>query len=283
MPLDMTPKAQIRQPDVKHITTGEIDPAQNAESFLEEIAKYNQLGKALRKESLKEIGQRLAKIAELAEVAVTNEAADWFDAHTLKRNMKEVKTYAGDFLKLAEEADTINQRMSALYDDMGRILERYFEIPDDLEPADEHPNRPDVMGQDDTLNQHTVQETAENETMSRYNKMLKTPKDLEPATKSAKDNSSVAGVTKFDPPGDEAPEPLDEAGPPLSGRDPRVFNATPLPPVSSDPKKVDALTLRAIKAVHTRLKAKNPNMANKFAQLSPTKMKEVVWELATKV
>src|SRR5690349_16243844 len=107
------------------------------ENVLESIARYNEYGKALRRDTtLQEIGMQLARIAELAEQAVVNEADDWFDAHTLKRNMKEIKSYANDFVKLAKESDMINQRMTALYDDMGRILERYFEIPDtDVEKA----------------------------------------------------------------------------------------------------------------------------------------------------
>lgn len=138
-------KASLKKPelqtndDVIGVTTGEVDPKMELEQFLGEIAKYKHYGKALRKESLKEIGQRLAKIAEMAEVAVTNEASDWYDAHTLKRHMKEAKGYSSDFLKLAEEADAINQRMSALYEDMGRVLERYFDIPDDLENREDLP------------------------------------------------------------------------------------------------------------------------------------------------
>jgi hypothetical protein len=280
MPFNSLTKASIKQPDVKHIASGEIDPAQETDNFLQRIAEYNKFGRILKRESLSEVGQQLAKIAEMAEVAVTNEAADWFDAHTLKRNMKEVKTYANDFLKLAQEADTINQRMTALYDDMGRILERYFEIPDDLEPA-EPVDHHDPMGQDDPLNQKTVAETAESETLNRYKQQNKHPTDVEPVSKNHKDHDTVAGA-KPTPAGDEAPQKLDEAEP-LSGRDPRIYNATPLPPVTPDPKKMDALTLRAIKAVHTRLKSKNPEMASRFAKLDPIKMKEVVWILATKV
>lgn len=237
MPHELRVKAQIKQPDVKHVTTGEIDPAQEIEQFLEAIAQYNKFGKVLRRESLKEIGERLAKIAEMAEVAVTNEASDWFDAHTLKRNMKEVKSYANDFLKLAQEADTLNQRMTALYDDMGRILERYFEIPDEdeeIEPA--HP-----VGYEAELDLPVM-------------------------------------------PDEDEPQKLEEDDmPPLAGRDPRIYQATPLPPVKPDSKKMDELTLRAIKAVYKRLKAKNPETASKFAKLPPVKMKEVVWELATRV
>lgn len=101
------------------------------EMTLQEIGRYNELGQTLRHGSkLRSVAEQLMNIAELAEKAVVNEADDWFDGYTVKRNMGEIKKYAGDFMKLATEADMMNQRMTALYDDCGRILERYFEIPD---------------------------------------------------------------------------------------------------------------------------------------------------------
>jgi hypothetical protein len=96
---------------------------------VQSISEYNKYGKAIRRnQSLQDVAMKLAQIAELAEEAVLSEADDWFDAHTLKRNMKEIKGYSSEFQKLAEEADMTEQRMSALYEDMGRVLERYFEI-----------------------------------------------------------------------------------------------------------------------------------------------------------
>jgi hypothetical protein len=134
MPLDnSTPPSIVKKP-AQSLAAPQQSPEekkQEVENFLECIAKYNTYGSALKRATtMQEVGSQLAQIAELAEAAVVSEAEDWFDAHTLKRNMKEIKTYAGDFVKLAQEADMINQRMTALYDDMGRILERYFEIPD---------------------------------------------------------------------------------------------------------------------------------------------------------
>jgi hypothetical protein len=148
MPIDNnTPMASVKKP-TSPLSAPQVNPAQQKmqiENFLECIAKYNTYGKALKRATtMQEVGGQLAQIAELAEQAVVNEADDWFDSHTLKRNMKEIKSYATDFVKLATEADTINQRMTALYDDMGRILERYFEIPDE-EMAQ------DVTNSDDTV------------------------------------------------------------------------------------------------------------------------------------
>jgi hypothetical protein len=117
------------------------------EQVLEAIAEYGDHGRALKHATtMQEVGQKLAHIAELAEHAVVSEAEDWYDAHTVKRNTSEMKKYASDFMKLAKEADMINQRMTALYEDMGRILERYFELPQN---GDETPDN--ASASDDTV------------------------------------------------------------------------------------------------------------------------------------
>lgn len=101
------------------------------ENVLETIAHYKQLGKKIKRESMmREIAEQINHIAEIAENTVVSEADDDYDAHTVKRHMGELKKYAGDFSKLAEEADMLESRMNALYEDAGYVLERYFEIPD---------------------------------------------------------------------------------------------------------------------------------------------------------
>ncbi|MGH2564059.1 MAG: hypothetical protein ACRDE5_06085, partial [Ginsengibacter sp.] len=98
------------------------------------IENYRQYGQILRKSGrMQELAEKLSAIAEFAESSLMQEAGDWYDGHTIKRNMKEMKGYAGDFVKLASEADTMHQRMEALYDDMGHVLERYFEIREETE------------------------------------------------------------------------------------------------------------------------------------------------------
>lgn len=107
------------------------DKKEEGFNFFDIVGKYNEYGKLLRRENtLSELGQQLSDIAEYAEHTLTNESPDWFDAHTIRRNIKEMQGYAKEFQKIAEEADSYNMRMEALYDDMGRVLERYFDIYD---------------------------------------------------------------------------------------------------------------------------------------------------------
>jgi hypothetical protein len=126
-------------------------------TFGEIVGRYNEYGRVLKREhSLSELAQQLSDIAEYAEYTLTNEQDDWFDAHTVRRNIKEMKAYAKEFAKIAQEADSYNARMSALYDDMGRVLERYFEIYEtneggDMDMVDEYTHQPEDRAPAQTL------------------------------------------------------------------------------------------------------------------------------------
>jgi alkylhydroperoxidase/carboxymuconolactone decarboxylase family protein YurZ len=105
--------------------------------FLRVVAEYNRFGKILnRSGSLTELSRKLMALAELAEYVVLEQSDDFFDNHTIRRNFKEMKSYVKEFSKNAHNADMLNQRIIALYEDMGRILERYFEVYDITEKND---------------------------------------------------------------------------------------------------------------------------------------------------
>lgn len=108
----------------------------NIKEFADKVAAFNQLGEALYN------GGNFAKLAEdLEEISNSAEAytlretgGEWFDQVTVKRNMKELKGYSGEFKKVASEARALQERMTALYEDCGRVLGRYFEIKEFNQP-----------------------------------------------------------------------------------------------------------------------------------------------------
>lgn len=107
------------------------------EGFLRLVGEYASYGKKLeRQHQLSEIAKALSVVARAAESFTMNEADDWFDQITIKRNMKELKKYHEDFTKVSEEAQKMEYRMISLYEDMGHVLNRYFEIRDLQEHAD---------------------------------------------------------------------------------------------------------------------------------------------------
>ena len=68
------------------------------------------------------------KIAVGASQHALSETDDMFDKVTINRNMKELKGLSGQFSKVSSEAHALQERMSGLYEDMGHILGRYYNI-----------------------------------------------------------------------------------------------------------------------------------------------------------
>ena len=102
----------------------------------EAVRNYARIGKQLRVNSnIMEAAKQLAEMADNAQNHVLSETSDWFDGVSVKRNMKELKGLTGQFKKTAVEANATNQRLSALYEDMGNILNRYYDIDEDIEEA----------------------------------------------------------------------------------------------------------------------------------------------------
>ena len=106
----------------------------------EAIKNYARVGKQLRVNgNIMEAAKQLAEMADNAQNHVLSETDDWFDGVSVKRNMKELNNLTGQFKKTATEANAVNQRLSALYEDMGNILNRYYDIDEAL----------DAVGQED--------------------------------------------------------------------------------------------------------------------------------------
>ena len=94
-----------------------------------EISSYNKLGESIFGESnITKVAQKLSWIATQAKSHTIRETEDWFDKITVNRNMKELTGLSGQFGKIAKEAKSLQERMGALYEDMGNILGRYYEI-----------------------------------------------------------------------------------------------------------------------------------------------------------
>ena len=109
--------------------TEEETPKVNVESFLENVKNYSHHGQSMDGEgNLKEVADILSSIAEDASIHTIQETEDEFDQITVNRNMKELKGYSQSFQKFANEAQVLQQRIESLYEDMGSILNRYYEI-----------------------------------------------------------------------------------------------------------------------------------------------------------
>ena len=110
--------------------TQKVSPDQVKEA----LQNYNKLGEALyQQQSLKETAKKLSQIAEMAATHTVQETEDWFDKVTVSRNIKELTNHSKAFSKISEEASSVQQRLAGLYEDMGMILNRYYDIPESEE------------------------------------------------------------------------------------------------------------------------------------------------------
>jgi len=125
-------------------------PAVDKFQVIEAIKSYSRVGKQLyNNNGILDAAKQLAQMAESAQNHVLSETDDWFDAVSIKRNMKELKGLTGNFKKTALEANSVNQRLSALYEDMGNILNRYYDIEEALDPVGQEDDDVDNDGDED--------------------------------------------------------------------------------------------------------------------------------------
>jgi len=104
-------------------------PTELKRHFLEIISTYGQHREGMtRKSDIRQVAETLGGIADAAQEYTLREGGDWFDRVTIKRNMTELKKLQTSFEKEAVEAQSQQQRLEALYEDMGHVLGRYFEI-----------------------------------------------------------------------------------------------------------------------------------------------------------
>ncbi len=97
--------------------------------FLEIVSTYNKYQEMMdRKSDLAEIAKTLGGITEAARTLAIHEGDDWFDKVTVKRNMNELEKLGKEFDKVAKEANSLDQRLNGLYEDMGHILSRYYKV-----------------------------------------------------------------------------------------------------------------------------------------------------------
>ncbi len=93
------------------------------------IAKFNKFNEHIyRPNSVKEVIGAIKELCELAGKVALSETDDWFDSVTVKKDVKEINANLTKFEKVATEVNTMQQRMEALYEDIGQKLGRYYQI-----------------------------------------------------------------------------------------------------------------------------------------------------------
>ena len=96
---------------------------------VEGVKNFGIVGKSLyNNNNIMEVSKQLSQIAESAHNHILGEQDDWFDRISVNKNMKTLKGSVVEFQKTAKEAQALNQRLTALYEDIGHVLNRYYDI-----------------------------------------------------------------------------------------------------------------------------------------------------------
>ena len=104
-------------------------PKVDKHRVIEGVRNFGIVGKTLYNNSnIMEVAKQLAEIAESAHHHILGEQDDWFDKISVNKNMKTLKGSVMEFQKTAKEAHSLNQRLTGLYEDIGHVLNRYYEI-----------------------------------------------------------------------------------------------------------------------------------------------------------
>jgi hypothetical protein len=107
----------------------ENKPKVDKYKVVEGVKNFGIVGKQLyNNNNIVEIAKQLSKVAESAHHHILGEESDWFDKVSINKNMKQLKGSVVEFQKAAKEAHMLNQRMTALYEDIGHVLNRYYDI-----------------------------------------------------------------------------------------------------------------------------------------------------------
>ncbi len=112
----------------------------DTEAFLGMVNRFGRIGEDMKVNDLRSIANVLKNVADTAKTHTESLEEDWFDRVTVSRNMKELNSHSKQFSKIAEEAAGLQERMQGLYEDMGNIMGRYYEISEDITEDDEYKN-----------------------------------------------------------------------------------------------------------------------------------------------
>jgi len=107
-------------------------------AFLGMVNRFGRIGEDIKVNDLRGIANVLKNVAEVAKIHTESLQEDWFDKVTVSRNMKELNNYSKQFSKIAQEAANLQERMRGLYEDMGNIMGRYYEISEEITEDDDY-------------------------------------------------------------------------------------------------------------------------------------------------
>ena len=118
--------------DEKEETQERVLTPEQKKLYVELIGKYNQFGESIyRQGKLKEAYSNIKKIVEFASKNIVDESGDWFDGMTLSRHTRKMNESFKIFEKTVNEITKLQQRLEAVYEEIGETLGKYYEIKEE--------------------------------------------------------------------------------------------------------------------------------------------------------
>lgn len=119
----------LTEEDMGFNTTDSAPPV-NKKDFLMSLKEYSSYGRLFRNDvnEYKQILERIRSIVDGAEQVTLTETDGWFDKITVSRHLKQLKENFKVFEKTIQEAAQISQRLNSSYEDMGKLLQNYYEV-----------------------------------------------------------------------------------------------------------------------------------------------------------
>lgn len=107
------------------------------------MRKFNEYGQSLRgDQALIETAKTLSEISAMAKkYAMSESNIDVLQKETVNRDFKQVEGITQNFQKLAKECVSKIMQLNALYEDLGHIYERYYEV-ENISEAEVYPTSP---------------------------------------------------------------------------------------------------------------------------------------------
>lgn len=105
------------------------EPTLSKEEMMEIISGYNEYRNIIQgSKQIRELTETLKHVIENAKVYTLQETDEWSDNITVNRHMKQLDSNYKLFEKTAREVYVLNQRLEHLYEEIGQILDKYYEI-----------------------------------------------------------------------------------------------------------------------------------------------------------
>ena len=149
------------------------------QAFMEAVKQYKKYGEAVyRNAGLGEVYEAIKSMVEMAGKVTLSETDDWFDNVTVSRHMKRMGESFKVFEKTLKEVSTLQQRLESSYDEIGEVLNKYYEISEELDPVGKEDGDIDNDGDEDASDEYlanrrkVVTKAVQNESKGRNMKLI---------------------------------------------------------------------------------------------------------------